>query len=150
MKTVHTISTNIRVNLIEYRDLFFLRESSGGIFFWGGSTYIRENAGTCSCIAHLCKNWIMIVVQRTAPDTACSGWALRFNIGLTFYSTFVVACCLSSHRHRLRDGWSGDTRDRPCFRIHHLPKEKASPRPAAQLPRFQRQHRYVTPDKHND
>ena len=31
MKTVHVISTNIRVKLMEYGDLFFLHETSGGI-----------------------------------------------------------------------------------------------------------------------
>ena len=44
LKTVHIISTNICVNLMEYRDLFFLHESSGGICGGGGGvTYIREN-----------------------------------------------------------------------------------------------------------
>ena len=42
MKTVH-ISTNIRVNLMEYRDLFFFYMNLQMVFGGGGLTYIREN-----------------------------------------------------------------------------------------------------------
>ena len=49
MKTAHIIPTNIRVNLMEYRDLFFFYTNLRVVFGGGGSTYIRENTVVNVC-----------------------------------------------------------------------------------------------------
>ena len=55
MKTVHIILStkfvNIRVSLMEYRDLFFFLHESSYIRWYLGSTYVRENTGS-ACSRH--------------------------------------------------------------------------------------------------